>query len=106
MINRLIKPFRNWITGMPSMLLTNVLLTHRCTQNCLQCTIPQQETDNEFMRFSDFKVILERLTRQGTLGLTLSGGEPMLHPGIEEFVAYAHKIGFLNLHILTTLYYP
>ena len=106
MINRLIKPFRNWIAGTPSMLLTNILLTHRCTQNCLQCTIPQQKTDNEFMRFSDFQVILKRLTGQGSLGLTLSGGEPMLHPEIEKFVAYAHKTGFLRLHILTTLYYP
>lgn len=106
MINRLIRPFSNWITKTPSMLLTNVLLTHRCTQNCLQCTIPQQETENEFMTFTDFQVILKRLTQQGTLGLTLSGGEPLLHPEIEKFVAFAHKTGFLRLHILTTLYYP
>ncbi|MCF7911581.1 MAG: radical SAM protein [Candidatus Cloacimonetes bacterium] len=106
MINRLVKPFRNWITRTPSMLLTNVLLTHRCTQNCLQCTIPQQKTENEFMPFADFQIVLERLIKQGTLGITLSGGEPMLHPEIEKFVDYAHKRGFLRLHILTTLYYP
>jgi MoaA/NifB/PqqE/SkfB family radical SAM enzyme len=106
MINRLIRPFKNWITRTPSMLLTNVLLTHRCSQNCLQCTIPQQKTENEFMPFSDFQIVLERLIKQGTLGLTLSGGEPMLHPEIEKFVDYAHKKGFLRLHLLTTLYYP
>jgi len=67
MIYRLIKPFKNWITGTLSMLLTNILLTHRCTQNCLQCTIPQQKTDNEFMRFNDFQVIIKRLINQELL---------------------------------------
>jgi len=105
MIGRIIKLLLNWVTGKPSMLFTNVLLTHRCSQNCLQCTIPQQITVNEFMKFEDFKLILKRLIKQGTLGLTLSGGDPMLHPEIEKFIEYAHKKKFIRLHLLTTLYY-
>jgi MoaA/NifB/PqqE/SkfB family radical SAM enzyme len=105
MLKRIAKPFVNWIKRKPSMLITNLMITNRCVQNCLQCGIPQQRTKNEFMTFEDYQIILERLIRQGTLGLTFSGGEPMLHPDIERLIAYAHQKKFLRLHILTTLYY-
>lgn len=101
---RLGKNIFNFIKRKPSFFYTNVILTRNCTQNCLQCVIPHQKDEKMTMRFSDFKLIIDKLENYGTQALVLSGGEPMLHPQIEECIRYAKSKNIKKIHLLTTLY--
>ena len=85
----------------------DVLITHHCTQRCLQCSIPLSASpEKPFMDFADFKRIVDTLDEHGTQGFVISGGEPMLHPELPEFIRYASKKHFSRIHLLSTLYGP
>lgn len=58
------------------------------------------------MVLADFKLLVDRLEAYGTQVITLSGGEPMLHPQLDECVEYAVNKRFARVHLLTTLYGP
>jgi sulfatase maturation enzyme AslB (radical SAM superfamily) len=58
------------------------------------------------MEFDDFSAILQKLSDYGTQFITISGGEPMLHPELDKFLFEASKYNFKNVHLLTTLYGP
>ncbi len=91
----------------PTMFFPDILITHHCTQRCLQCSIPFSASPTKpFMAFNDFKKIVDRLDEHGTQGFVISGGEPMLHPELPEFIRYAAKKNFGRIHLLTTLYGP
>jgi MoaA/NifB/PqqE/SkfB family radical SAM enzyme len=94
----------NFIKRKPAMLLTNILITELCTQRCLQCSIPSRKSSSKNMTFTDFSTILQKLSDYGTQFITISGGEPMLHPELEKFLLEASKYHFKNVHLLTTLY--
>ena len=51
-----------------------------------------------------FARIIDTLAAYGTQGISLSGGEPMCHPYLPEFIELAAGYRFYNLQILTTLY--
>lgn len=85
----------------------DILITHHCTQRCLQCSIPLSASpEKPFMDFDDFKRILHILDEHGTQGFVISGGEPMLHPELPEFIQYAVTKHFSRIHLLSTLYGP
>lgn len=85
----------------------DILITHHCTQRCLQCSIPLMASpEKPFMDFEDFKKIVDRLDEHGTQGFVISGGEPMLHPELPEFIHYAAGKNFGRIHLLSTLYGP
>ena len=88
----------------PAILTTNILLTQKCVQNCLQCSIPSTASDHSVISFEDYKTLVDRLERYGTQVLTLSGGDPMLHPQLAECIRYAVGKNFARVHLLTTLY--
>ena len=86
--------------------MTNILLTKNCTQRCLQCSIPQEADSNSLMTLDNFKKLIDRLDSYGTQAITLSGGDPMLHPQLKECIKYARSKHFGNIHLLTTLFGP
>ena len=94
----------NVVKRRPAILTTNILLTQKCVQNCLQCSIPANASENSVISFDDFKILVDRLARYGTQVLTLSGGDPMLHPHLAECIRYAVGKKFARVHLLTTLY--
>jgi MoaA/NifB/PqqE/SkfB family radical SAM enzyme len=49
-------------------------------------------------------MIIDRLETFGTQNITLSGGEPTLHPQFEYLLEYATGKQFLRLNVLTNLY--
>jgi MoaA/NifB/PqqE/SkfB family radical SAM enzyme len=67
--------------------LAHLIPIRRCNLSCTYC--------NEFDNFSDpvpTDVLLKRVDRLGDLGttaITLSGGEPLLHPQLEDVIARA-----------------
>jgi MoaA/NifB/PqqE/SkfB family radical SAM enzyme len=96
----------NFVKRKPSLLFTNILITEHCTQRCMQCSIPDRERECKVMRFEEFQTILNKISNYGTQFITLSGGEPMLHPELERFIAETQKFDFKNVHVLSSLYGP
>ncbi len=83
--------------------LTNfqIELTSRCNERCLHCYIPH-EYKNTDIEPKLFYSVLEQCNEIGLLGLTFSGGEPMLHPRFLDFFKAAKKYDF-SLNILSNL---
>jgi radical SAM protein with 4Fe4S-binding SPASM domain len=83
--------------------LTNfqIELTSRCNERCVHCYIPHENkiSDIEPVLFYD---TLDQLRDMGVLSLTLSGGEPMLHPYFVEFLRKTKDYDF-SINILSNL---
>ena len=103
-MGKLIANSVNIINRRPVILFPSILLTYRCSQNCLQCTIPDTAAGESFMSFETYKLLIDRLEKYGAHGITLSGGEPMMHPQLPEMIAYAAGKKFIRIHLLSTLY--
>lgn len=85
---------------------TNILLTYKCIQRCMQCNIYENHEEPAYIPFNDFKKIINRLSNYGTHRITLSGGEPVIHPKFTKILEYLTAQGFLNTHLLSTFYLP
>jgi radical SAM protein with 4Fe4S-binding SPASM domain len=78
-----------------------VELTSRCNERCIHCYIPHGN------KISDIDPVLfyntlDQLRDMGVLSLTLSGGEPMLHPRFVDFLRKAKKYDF-SINVLSNL---
>jgi MoaA/NifB/PqqE/SkfB family radical SAM enzyme len=73
--------------------LAQMVVTRRCNLTCGYC--------NEYDDFSKpvptdvLKARIDHLAKLGTLVVTLTGGEPLLHPHLDELVAYAVSRGMV-----------
>lgn len=76
-------------------------LTSRCNERCVHCYIPHEDknADIEAALFYD---ILDQCRDIGVINLTLSGGEPMLHPKFREFLRKTKEYDF-SITILSNL---
>jgi MoaA/NifB/PqqE/SkfB family radical SAM enzyme len=74
-------------------ILAHIIPTRRCNLSCAYC--------NEFDDHSAPVPLVEMLRRVdllaalGTKNITLSGGEPLLHPGAAEIIAHIRRHGIL-----------
>jgi len=74
-------------------ILAHIIPTRRCNLACTYC--------NEFDDFSKPVAIdvmyqrLDQLARLGTAIITISGGEPLLHPDLDLIVAHIRKRGMI-----------
>lgn len=62
-------------------------ITQACTERCVHCYIP--EYNPVFLPLAQIKKVIDEFRAQGGIGLSLSGGECMLHPDFDEIVRYA-----------------
>lgn len=70
-------------------LFVTVNLTSRCNLDCVYCYMqPRSGVD---MARPDFERIIDGLADVGVFLVTLSGGEPFLHPNFPDMFRYAHK---------------
>jgi hypothetical protein len=91
-------------TGHP--VLAHLIPIRRCNLACAYCN----EFDN-FSKFIPLEVMFRRVDRLAALGttiITLSGGEPLLHPELEEIIRRIRRRGLLaglitNGYLLTPL---
>ena len=69
-------------------------ITGKCNYNCLHCF---NAADNAPLMsewtLDEVKIFLEQAQKCGINGITLTGGEPMLHPHFFEIVEEIHKRG-------------
>lgn len=68
-------------TILPSEIIIN--LTYRCNSRCIMCNI-WQSSNNKEMEFKDWKKIIKDPIFSQIKSLTISGGEPILHPEFEK----------------------
>jgi len=68
-------------------------LTERCNLNCRHCYIVDTVNRRE-LDVADWKQILDQLAAQGTLLLTLTGGEPLLRDDFFDIASYVREKEF------------
>ena len=79
----------------PTLFDMQIEITSRCNERCVHCYLPNKpaiggDIDKLFM-FD----ILDQLKELGTLGVTITGGEPLLHKNFCEILTYARKNDFV-----------
>ncbi|MBI2566142.1 MAG: radical SAM protein [Candidatus Schekmanbacteria bacterium] len=76
-------------------------LTARCNARCGFCAWnPDFYDPHEQLSTPAIKALYQDARRAGFLGLSLWGGEPLLHPDFEEIAGHAHEIGLIT-HLVT-----
>jgi MoaA/NifB/PqqE/SkfB family radical SAM enzyme len=66
----------------------------RCNLACAHCYSASSPTAKGMIAFSDLAPALHRLREQGYEVLSLSGGEPMLYPELNDLLIEARALGF------------
>ncbi|MGI5868144.1 MAG: radical SAM protein [Kiritimatiellia bacterium] len=71
-------------------------LTFHCNQNCIFCYLPWLEDPSMIapeLAIDDWLDIADRLVRHGVRHFTLTGGEPLVKPGVEKLLDFliAHE---------------
>jgi sulfatase maturation enzyme AslB (radical SAM superfamily) len=87
--------------GKPHLFSMQIELSSRCNEHCVHCYIPHENKIND-IEPALFYDILDQCRDMGVLGLTLSGGEPMLHKNFCEFLRKAKEYDF-SINILSNL---
>ena len=74
-------------------------LTYRCNFGCVQCYCRLPETSPRAaveLDGSEWERILAEAAEEGTLFLTLTGGEPLLHRDFRQIWVAAKRLGLLS----------
>lgn len=81
-----------------SPLFATINVTGNCNLNCNYCfNMPRENID---ISIEDFKYALNILKKEEVFMIVLSGGEPFIHPKIDELIRLSHK-KFSNVQILS-----
>jgi len=78
----------------PAIFGAQLELTSCCNERCLHCYIPHEDKVST-VDTSLLLDVLDQLRDMGTLGLTLSGGEPFLHKDISTILRKARANDFM-----------
>ncbi|NOZ10993.1 MAG: radical SAM protein [Gammaproteobacteria bacterium] len=69
-------------------------LTYRCNLDCFIC-YNDRDTQGQLLSLKQYRSLLLSLQKMQVMFLTLTGGEPMLHPEFWPIAQYAHDLGFV-----------
>ena len=65
-----------------------------CLNNCMFCSSNSNCNKTQIIRFEDFKRTIDYFMSNGGIEeLSLSGGEPFLHPELKKIVSYSKSLG-------------
>jgi len=67
-------------------------LTSKCNHTCLHCYVDKNIGPD--LSLEQWKVILDKLRKAGTLYIIFLGGEALIHPDFFKIVEYAHQLDF------------
>jgi radical SAM protein with 4Fe4S-binding SPASM domain len=63
-----------------------LILTHQCNFKCIYCFNSSEPSKNHSISTSEWLSILAQAAQQGVVKCTVSGGEPMTHPGFRDIL--------------------
>lgn len=66
-----------------------LMLTSKCNMSCLFCDIGRRDYQKKELSRDEACKIIDSAYRLGVESLEITGGEPLLHPGLWEIVEYA-----------------
>lgn len=72
-------------------------LTNRCNLYCRHCGSECTGTNSDYLDVEYIRNTLESVVKKyesSGIMICLTGGEPMLHPGVFDVIHYAHELGF------------
>jgi MoaA/NifB/PqqE/SkfB family radical SAM enzyme len=79
--------------------VANLIVTRRCNLACGYCN--EYDRDSEPVAVELLEERLLRLRALGTFGISLSGGEPTLHPELVRIVRRCRALGFLRTGLIS-----
>jgi radical SAM protein with 4Fe4S-binding SPASM domain len=91
----------NYFKHNPRLTQFQIELTSRCNERCIHCYIPHENKIDDITP-ELFYNTLDQCRDMGVLSLTFSGGEPLLHPNIIDFLRRAKDCDF-SINILSNL---
>ena len=69
-------------------------IIEKCLNNCKFCSSNSDCNKTKIIKYEDYKRVIDYFMKNGGIEeLSLSGGEPFLHPDIIKIVAYAKSLG-------------
>lgn len=74
-------------------------ITNACNRSCELCSCYSTIGKSTYLSFARYKEII---TKKDTFEVQLEGGEPLLHPNLEEMINYAQDTGRCERLILGT----
>lgn len=72
-------------------LTSTLALNYRCNSRCSYCYIWKHHAENTPL--ADVELAIDQLARLGVLLISLTGGEPFLHPDLSAIVAHVRQTG-------------
>ena len=84
--------------------LCNYYVTYRCNAKCSFCDI--WEKPSPYVNFDNVKQNLKDIKRLGVQVIDFTGGEPLLHRELPQFLDYAKELGFITTVTTNALLYP
>jgi len=85
----------------PKLTSLQIELTSKCNERCVHCYIPHENKTDD-IEPELFYDVLKQCKDMGLLGLTLSGGEPMMHKKFCEFLCKCKEYDF-SVNVLSNL---
>lgn len=84
--------------------LCNYYVTYRCNAACSFCDI--WEKPSPYVRLPEVESNLRALRKLGVRVIDFTGGEPLLHRELPDFLALAKSMGFITTVTTNALLYP
>ena len=79
----------------------SIEITQKCANECIYCSSVSNRECNIQMSTDKIKQIVDGLDKLDTKCISISGGEPFLHPDIVDIVRYIKKKG-IEVNIYTS----
>jgi radical SAM protein with 4Fe4S-binding SPASM domain len=69
-------------------------ITKRCNFNCIHCYLGNdRQVFNQDMKKEDVFKIIDEASKMGVFEFNITGGEPLLHPDMEEILVHIYESG-------------
>jgi molybdenum cofactor biosynthesis enzyme MoaA len=78
-------------------------ITPKCNLECIHCYADSGPSRplHETLQLEDWMNALRQAARLGCWRVQFIGGEPTLHPGLADLIAYARELGFRSVEVYT-----
>lgn len=93
--------YQDTFGGIYQLSRVHIDVSSRCNEKCVHCYIPQNKKCS-IMQGEMFYKVLRQCKEMNVLNLTISGGEPMLNPLLNEFLLACQKQNF-SVNLLSNL---